>query len=115
MAVRLCQPLLHDNPCEYSIKVALYLYLLYLFAYIIPVFHEGGEITLTNDMVRKNLDKPLFLVGIRHNTKLHMYADTVTPYWDDEQMKLLVELENKYGKVSTPEGEIGRASCRERV
>ena len=55
-------------------------------------------------MVRKNLDKPLFLVGIRHNTKLHMYADTVTPYWDDEQMKLLVELETKYGKVSTPEG-----------
>ena len=72
------------------------------FTYIIHVFHEGGEITLTNDMVRKNLDKPLFLVGIRHNTKLHMYADTVTPYWDDEQMKLLVELETKYGKVSTP-------------
>ena len=27
-------------------------------------------------MVRKNLDKPLFLVGIRHNTKLHMSTAT---------------------------------------
>lgn len=53
---------------------------------------------LRSDMIRKRLDTPLDLVGIKNNAKVNLYAQAPA-YWNDKGLCRLQSLEQEYEKV----------------